>query len=156
MTDENRHFDNEPDLGVSTRFGEDLGRLFAPDQPIPTHVDRAVTEAARRHLQQPQRRLWWLKWTVPATAAAAILLTISAWWFDVNPTPPATVLEVSARPADIDLDGQVNILDAFTLARHIEAKRPVDQRWDLNGDGLIDRRDVDAIALAAVRLNKGV
>jgi len=146
MTDERRQFDNEPDLGVSPRLSEDLGKLFAPDETIPTCVDRAVGEAARRHLQRPQRRLWWLKWTMPATAAAAILITASVLWFNAGPI----------RPADIDRNGAVNILDAFTLARHIEAKRPVDQRWDLNGDGLIDRRDVDAIALAAVRLNKGV
>ena len=110
------------------------------------HVDRAVAEAARRHFARPARRLWWLKWTVPATAAAAILITASVLWLNPGTT----------RPADIDLSGQVNILDAFQLARQIEAKQPVDPRWDLNGDGLIDRRDVDAVALAAVRLRKGV
>ena len=65
-------------------------------------------------------------------------------------------LAVSPSQADIDRNGEVNILDAFTLARHIESRQPLSQLWDLNGDGLVDRRDVDTIAMAAVRLNKGV
>ncbi len=64
--------------------------------------------------------------------------------------------EAGAAQADIDGNGKVDILDAFALARHIEGKQPADRTWDFNGDGLIDRRDVDTVALAAVRLNKGV
>jgi hypothetical protein len=63
---------------------------------------------------------------------------------------------VSLAQADIDRNGTVNILDAFTLARHIEAERPHRASWDVNADGLIDRRDVDTVAFTAVRLNKGV
>jgi hypothetical protein len=63
---------------------------------------------------------------------------------------------VSLVQTDIDRNGTVNILDAFTLARHIASKRPDEARWDMNGDGLVDRRDVDTVAFAAVRLRKGV
>jgi hypothetical protein len=166
MSDTERHFDSEPDAKVSPRFAEDLGKLFGPGRPVPSHVDRAVAEAARRHLAPRPRRLWRLRWTVPATAAAAVLVAAAAWWFDLAPTtsvpfgaeaPRAEGLAQASRvQADIDENGTVNILDAFTLARHLEAEHPSETRWDLNADGLVDRRDVDAVALAAVRLNKGV
>jgi len=165
MNEERRQFDNEPDLRISERFSEDLSRLFAPNRPVPPDIDRAVAEAARRHFVRPERRLWWLRWTVPATAAAAIAIAC-LWWAQPGATPPgaqqrysSVVNDSGAEPAtstDIDGNGRVDILDAFTLARHIEARRPTEAMWDFNGDGLIDRRDVDTVALAAVRLNKGV
>lgn len=171
MTEKRRQFDNEPDLTVSGKFSEDLGKLFAPGQSIPSDIDRAVAEAARRHLARPQRRLWWLRWTVPATAAAAIALAC-LWWayYSTAPATAPTALsqlaeerasiegraEAGVAQTDVDGNGRINILDAFTLARHIETEQPVDKTWDFNGDGLIDRRDVDTVAMAAVRLNKGV
>lgn len=169
MTEKRRQFDDEPDLKVGERFSEDLGKLFAPAQPIPSNIDRAVAEAARRHFARPQRKLWWLKWTVPATAAATIALAC-LWWAYHGTAPQPTPVAFSqlpeeparlggqAEPAqeDIDGNGKVDILDAFALARHIDAQQPMDRTWDFNGDGLIDRRDVDTVALAAVRLNKGV
>ena len=162
MTDAKRHFDREPAPGVSPRFAEDLGELFASQEAIPDSVDRAIAEAARRHLRRSPRKLWWIRWSVPATAAAAILVGISLWWFPGGAGPrmahemaPQVASETPSQ-ADIDRNGKVDILDAFVLARHIEAKRPVEQTWDLNGDGLVDRRDVDAAAQAAVRLGEGV
>jgi len=162
MSDNDRHFDNDPDLTVAPRFSEDLGKLFAPDRPIPASVNRAVAEAARRHIPQRRPRIWELRWAVPAAAAAAILVGISLWWLPAGSTTQTArearpqAVAVSLPRADIDQNGTVDILDAFTLARHIEAKQPVDQVWDFNGDGLVDRRDVDTVALTAVRLNKGV
>jgi len=50
----------------------------------------------------------------------------------------------------------VDILDAFKLARHVESAGAVEAKWDFNADGLVNRKDVDAVASAAVRLDKGV
>jgi hypothetical protein len=61
-----------------------------------------------------------------------------------------------AASADVDLNGRVDILDAFKLAKHIKAGIRPDTKWDINGDGAVNRSDVDAIARAAVRLDKGV
>ena len=156
MNEEQRQFDNEPDLKVSKRFSEDLGRLFAPDRPIPSAIDRAVAGAARGRLALPQRGLGWLRWAVPATAAAAIAIAC-LWWAHPRAAPPvAPSPRLSQAETDIDGNGRVDILDAFTLARHIEARQPTEAMWDFNSDGLIDRRDVDTVAMAAVRLNKGV
>jgi hypothetical protein len=158
MNDRERHFDRDTRFAVTPKFADDLGELFGPQEPIPADVDRAVAEAARRHLAKPARRLWWLKWTVPATAAAAIVLAC-AWWIGPGAgrhSQQASLAQVAVAAEDIDQNGKVNILDAFQLARHIEAQRPTEKLWDLNGDGLVDRRDVDTVALAAVRLSKGV
>ena len=54
---------------------------------------------------------------------------------------------------DLDGNGRVNILDAFVLARHVESAAVPRGQWDLNGDGLVDRNDVDLVAMAAVALN---
>ena len=60
----------------------------------------------------------------------------------------------SAGPEDIDGSGRVDILDAFALAKQIKSGRQLDSRWDINSDGGIDDRDVDAVALAAVSLEE--
>jgi hypothetical protein len=97
-----------------------------------------------------------------SAAAAVILVGVSLWWLQAGsgtqtaPEAQPQALAIAQEQADIDRNGKVDILDAFTLARHLEADRPTDAMWDFNGDGLIDRRDVDMVALAAVRLNKGV
>jgi hypothetical protein len=50
----------------------------------------------------------------------------------------------------------VDILAAFDLARRLEAatKRheTLSRQWDINGDGVVDQRDVDALAQQAVAL----
>ena len=57
---------------------------------------------------------------------------------------------------DIDGNGRVDILDAFKLARDIESAEKAEMKWDINGDGFVNRSDVDFVAFAAVRLDKGV
>ncbi len=59
-----------------------------------------------------------------------------------------------AVAGDLDRSGRVTILDAFALARQLDSgSSPAAS--DFNGDGLIDRGDVDAIAMLAVRLPEG-
>jgi hypothetical protein len=62
--------------------------------------------------------------------------------------PPTTALAAE----DINHDGQVDILDAFALARQIEAGSPTAANLDLNRDGVVNRRDVELVAARAVRL----
>jgi hypothetical protein len=45
----------------------------------------------------------------------------------------------------------VDILDAFKLARHIESA-DADKKWDINEDGVVNGKDVDLVASAAVSL----
>lgn len=119
---------------------------------VPPSVDDAVLAAARRHLPKPLRLGFgvlrsWLFW--PATATVCLAL-IGFGMFLARQTgrPPEFARE------DINRDGQVDILDAFALAR---AVRGGDQpsSLDLNGDGTVDGRDAEQIAAQAVKLEKG-
>ena len=56
---------------------------------------------------------------------------------------------------DLDHSGRVDILDAFALARRLASPGQIDLQWDMNGDGVVDERDVDVVARAAVRLPTG-
>jgi hypothetical protein len=56
---------------------------------------------------------------------------------------------------DLNGDGKVDILDAFMLARKLQDAHVSDPHLDVNGDGVFDQRDVEAIASHAVSLAKG-
>ena len=163
MTKKIQHSDENPDLQISSKLSADLRALFEPKHPVPPEVDRAIFDEIHRHfvIEKPtedKRRRF-----RPATlwkVAAAAAVVIFAFSLDLTKKPdPETYRR--ATPAgfqtkDIDLNGRVDILDAFTLARRIERASHIESEWDINGDGQVDRSDVDTVALAAVRLDKGI
>ncbi|TKJ36217.1 MAG: hypothetical protein CEE38_12395 [Planctomycetes bacterium B3_Pla] len=160
MTEKMEHFDHDPDLRVSSKLSADLDALFKPQLAVPPEVDRAVLDRADRHFaglepaKRPGFRLVGL-WRVAAAAAVVILA------FSLNlkekPAPTTHRFELAKTPAvDIDQNGRVDILDAFKLARQIELAGSTEAILDINGDGLVNRDDVDMVALAAVSLDKGV
>ena len=170
MTDEQGHLDRDTEFSVSQRFVDDLGELFGPQEAVPSNIDQAVAETARRHLQGSVRKRW-RRWSIPASAAAAAVIALAClWWVGPEGTPRTTQTPVAPLAEngyqaqtgvtgdveDIDRNGQIDILDAFRLARQIESGQAGDLRWDLNGDGVIDRADVDKAAFTAVRLDRGV
>lgn len=169
MTERKQYFDENLDLRVSPKLSEDLRALFETKHPVPPEIDRAISDRIHRHfvgikpLEGKHRRFRWAAlWKV----AAAVAVVIFAFSLDLTKKPePATDRSIStgAQATDIDLNGRVDILDAFTLARQIEqaghSEENLSQRkqgWDMNGDGRVDHSDVDIVALAAVRLEKGV
>jgi len=120
---------------------------------VPPTVDEAVLRAARRHLAREQRTGWaavrsWLTW--PALATACVVI---AGFVFLQPKqrgePNGFVRE------DRNHDGQVDILDAFQLAREVRAGRPLLPALDFNRDGVVDRRDAELVATRAVKLAKG-
>jgi hypothetical protein len=164
MTECNRQFDTgEPQ--IPPRLHQDLQALFKPPGPVPQQVDKAILDQASACLRErkhgTRRRLIIpLRWSAAAAAAAVIVLGAVLYPTVIrnNPqsairNPPSIGSALAEGRADFDNNGRVDILDAFRLARHIESRGPADMKWDLNGDGLLDRKDVDAVAFAAVRLN---
>lgn len=181
MNDEERHFDDKTAPEVTGKLAEDLRTLFRPETSVPPEVDLAVIERAHRRLRRRSpRRL--LRWAGPI-AAAAVVIFVLVLKFPEKPRSDFVRREVSSPPsfivtqpdkaedldlntiaslrhylvrADIDQNGRVDILDAFKLARHIKSTDRPNKKWDINGDGLVDRIDVDSLAFTAVRLDKGV
>jgi hypothetical protein len=49
----------------------------------------------------------------------------------------------------------VDILDAFALARQLKQGGSGNLQLDVNGDGVVDERDVAALAARAVKLERG-
>jgi hypothetical protein len=112
-------------------------------------VDDAILAAARRHLAPPRPRRAslrsWLLW--PALATACVAIT-GAVYLAVRSAETRNI-------ADVNRDGTVDILDAFQLARTLEARSRPAPESDLNHDGTVDQRDVALIAAEAVKLQKG-
>ena len=162
MNEKLEHFGENPDVRVSPRLSADLNVLFEAKRPVPPEVDRAVSDRIRRHfilakpLEDESRRFRWaVLWKVAAVAAVVLL----AFSLDLTNKPAPTTEHsamIGAQVTDIDLNGRVDILDAFELARQIKDAGHIDSRCDINGDGLVNDSDVDIVALAAVRLDKGV
>jgi hypothetical protein len=156
MAEKEEHFDEDLELRVSPDLRADLNTLFEPQQSVPPEIDRAVLDRARQHLIRPQRHRPVLRWVASTAAVAAVIILM----FSLNLTREPRLSSIgSARAeaqADIDQSGRVDVLDAFTLARHIESTSRPEPKWDINGDGLVNRDDVDLVAFAAVRLDKGI
>ena len=124
---------------------------------VPPKVDGSILNAAREHLGETSRepveqeaatQPWIPQWA-PWVAAAASLMLLLFLTLPGEKQPTISVAKIS--PMDINEDGQVDILDAFTLASRIE-HRTLKEKWDINGDGQVDQADVEEISAFAVKL----
>jgi hypothetical protein len=159
MTEKDEYFNEDLDFRVPSKLSADLKALFKPQVGVPHEVDRAVMDRANKHFAALQsgkgrRRIHWA-WRIAAAAAVVIFAFSLDLTKQARPIKERSSLS-KTQAVDIDRNGRVDILDAFKLARHIETNSPAEKAWDINGDGLIDRSDVDIVAHAAVRLDKGV
>ncbi len=153
MTEKKGHFDEDLDLKVSPKLSEDLNTLFKPHFSVPPEVDRAIMDQAHRRFVCRQRRSRLLRRAGSIAAAAAVI--IFAFSLNLTKKPGPTITSsfiVEAQAVDIDRNGRVDILDAFKLARHIESADRTDKKWDINEDGVVNGKDVDLVASAAVSL----
>jgi hypothetical protein len=142
MTDANDQFDLPPRMVGALRDG------FAHRAQIPASVDAAILDAARVRFDRRRRLRMRIRWAggLAAGLAAVIVLAISLQ------RPPAAK---AVAKGDVNADGQLNIVDALALAKRLAARDKIDSASDVNGDGAIDQKDVDAIAAASVNLKQG-
>ncbi|MHC4806951.1 MAG: dockerin type I domain-containing protein [Planctomycetota bacterium] len=182
MPENERQFDKDFDMRISPRLPADLKAVLRSQRTVPPEVDRAVLDQVHRHLSRRYRPRRQFRWAASIAAAAAVV--IFAFIFNIAREPTAEMARETAQDAarkrasytarksapalvssviakaqvDIDQNGRVDLLDAFKLARHVESKSTERAKiqWDINGDGLVNRNDVDLVASAAVRLDKGV
>lgn len=152
MTQRRKHLDREPDSRLPRPLAEDLARLYDVPVSVPPEVDEKIAALADRHCEAVRARRRIRRWGQLGVAAAVLFLVVWIYEAAEGPkVPPASPVPI-AGVRDIDRSGRVDILDAFALARHIEGGRGIDPKWDVNHDGVIDQADVDAVAMAAVRL----
>lgn len=160
------------------RLGQALRQLHKEALVIPPQVDQAVLNQAReqfmttfRHRRRPFGN--WATWTqfgirhyaivIPkcpllswaAWSAVAAALVLGFWLIQswVGPKQTSPTVKAIARE-DVNRDGQVDIFDAFALARLLESQRNPSLELDMDRDGAIDQEDIDHIALRAVRLTE--
>lgn len=163
--------DEFADSSGDARLPDELvGQLRTESSPfihVPEDVDRAILTAARAYFAgqatntpaaggRPNRRaaLPWL--SISAALAATLLLAVWLAKFPREADQPAVgpVAQPNIAREDLDRNGQVDILDAFLLARHVERNTSLDADWDMNGDGRVTYDDVHVIAQSAVRLTQ--
>ena len=146
----------DPDHTIPQSLSEALRRLDRARPAISpldlSSLDDAVLAAARAHTTRRARRIRTLRIAV-GMAASIALITAATWsLLPRRHASPAALAEISGPSQTI------TILDAFRLARLLEAPRTAQspalpRAWDATGDGLIDQRDVEALAHRAVKLS---
>jgi len=146
------HPDNMTSLDAPKELIRDLKALYDPSIEISDEIDRSVAAAAWSHFAGKRRRFpGYIRWV--GAAAAAMLVTLLL----VKPEP-GDLLDEADRIAltiagDFDGSGQVDILDAFALAREFKEGERVGEQWDLNGDGCVDDLDVRRVGMLAVAIH---
>ena len=131
----------------------------APDPATLSHLDDAVLSmAAQRIGRRPSTAAILRRIGLPLAAAAGLALAVWAVWPQRVSSPVASPrIAATFDPAK---PGGVTILDAFTLAKLLKSQQqqsapssPVSPTWDINGDGVVDDRDVESLAQRAVQLS---
>ena len=146
--------DNLLESQATEKLSDDLQALFGPEQVDWSVTDRAVMNRAAQQLLVAGRPRQWSYWPAAAAAAAAIVAGVlfTSFWND----KPSATLPMAVILEDVDQNGDIDILDAFQLAKMVESTTQPDIRWDMNADGIVNRQDVDIVANAAVNLRKDV
>jgi hypothetical protein len=134
---------------IPARLEAQLRRGYSPP-PLDEGVERAVQSASREHAAGRRRRRWVLVSAGPLAAAAGLALAVYLAQTGHTPGTVTAPGRVAAGDHDLNRDGRVDMLDVLLLAR-----RAPGERADVNGDGVGDDRDVDAVAALAVRLDGG-
>jgi hypothetical protein len=144
---------SDSDASLPPGLLADLSAIF-PTPRVPAVVDaRVLNDAAATYARQARHRRW-LRWAGAGAAAAAAVVVVTLILPHragvVGPQP-----RYSLR-GDLDGNGRVDILDAFSLARELRDAngKPVrtDPLRDVNCDGVIDQKDVDLLARMAVQV----
>ncbi|HIE96274.1 MAG TPA: hypothetical protein EYG03_24995 [Planctomycetes bacterium] len=148
------------------------GRSVTPIS-VPTTMDEAILADARSVLHdvvrpkhvQPRRRSWTIGLVSVGSLAAALLIAVMSQWNvpDLQSQPARSIDKYTMSDADsfgstvfqredVDRNGNVDILDAFALARRVRRSDTDLVSGDQNGDGVINEADVEWIAMSAVML----
>jgi hypothetical protein len=113
---------------------------------VPLSVDDAILKPARTQLRPAAKpSLRWPRWVLwPALAGACAIVALVV----------RMLIPAQFAREDLNRDGKVDILDSFALARELKNGDSPPAYLDVNGDGVVNEQDVNAIASHAVALRK--
>jgi len=134
------------------RLGAELKRLY--QGPVARADDDAVLSAARSAGEAAVRGGGRWKWHVGLGMAAAVAIAAGVMWSQLyGPREPAQTHAPEPSAPAAAMPGRTgDIRDAYLVARSLKEGKALGQMWDSNGDGVVDQKDVQALAVAAVRL----
>lgn len=144
---------NPDDPQAPARLIRALKALQSEPVFVPPASDAAILRRARQQFDPEPTRppsVWWRAWIPWVAAAASLCLVVVVGWLATSRNPTG----VASAPEDVNGDGQVDILDAFQLAREVEGGQPPAVR-DFDQDGVVDQADVEFVARRIVKLNEG-
>jgi len=139
--------DSEQNLEAPAKLAVALKANARPKVFVPPTIDEAILKAARAQLRPagrpyPFRLPRWILW--PGLAGACVAVALIAH----------VLIPRQFAREDLNRDGKVDILDSFALARQLKNGSSLPAFLDVNGDGVVDERDVNTLASQAVALGK--
>jgi hypothetical protein len=138
----------DPDQLDPGKLAAALRAAYTHRADIPPSVESAILSTSRQSFDARRRRRMTIRWATSLAAALTLAVILH------RPTTPLpTQIVKSAIKGDLNADGRIDMTDALLLAKHVAAHDKSDTAWDTNGDGIIDQKDIDALAAIAVSLN---
>ena len=152
---------------------EDLDRIseiFSSASPDPDEIPESVDNFILGHIKEKSREIrrdqkvvrLFPRYKWAAAAVMGVLVCVVSFNLIYKKDRPAEKIlteknsPVSARLSkDIDGNGRVDIIDAYLMDRRLMSGVNIPKKLDLNGDGDINREDVNTIVKTAVSLGRG-
>jgi hypothetical protein len=139
--------DSPEQTDLPPQLARALHEAYTHSPIIPAAVEDSILAQAHEKFARRRRLRLIARWGTGLAAGLAAMIVLVVWLHHPKPAQ-------NFAKGDINADGQVNMIDALVLAKHLSTHDKSDQTWDINGDGRIDQKDVDAIASASVSLKQ--
>jgi hypothetical protein len=143
----------QPPDKFESQLRSELKQLFAgPAHGRSAEQDAQLLAAARSAGEATVRGHGRWRWRVGLGIAAAVAVAAGVLWSEMFRLKD--VERPAAAPAAVATSYQHtgDIRDAYFVARQLKQHRALEAGWDANRDGVVDQKDVQALALAAVKL----
>lgn len=147
--------EKRPDADLASE--DTLRRVLASatdmqDPPIPADVDQGVLRMIDMKAGQIRRRRILRRVTYTGAAAAVALILVGGL---LSVHGPYRLAKGARTIRNAETAHNVDIVDAYLLARRLKGGGSVSLDQDHNGDGRVDFADVDALAQQAVAIRPG-
>ena len=145
----------DPDQSDPTKLADALRAAYTHRTAVPPSIEASILSTAHQAFEARRRRRMTLRWAtgLAASLAAAIALALILHHPTTTLTTPTQVAKSTVK-GDLNADGRVDMTDALLLAKHVAARDNPEPTWDANCDGVVDQKDVDALAATAVSLKQ--